>query len=141
MEKKKILFLCTKNSCRSQMAEGLARKILNPEEFEIFSAGTEPFFVDPLAIKVLAEIGVDISGQRSKSIEELGDKDFHTVITLCDRAKESCPLWLGKAKKVMHRSFEDPQELAKGAKTEEEALSYYRKVRDAIKRFIEELEL
>ncbi|MEF3279344.1 MAG: arsenate reductase ArsC [Elusimicrobiota bacterium] len=139
--KKKILFLCTGNSCRSQMAEGLARKILDPNKFEVYSAGTKPSFVDPRAIKVMAEIGIDISNHTSKSVDEFKDIDFYAVITVCDKAKETCPLWVGKASLRLHHSFEDPPLLAKGAKTEEEALLHYRRIRDEIKKFIEALRI
>ncbi len=123
------------------MAEGLARKILNSSEYEVYSAGTKPSFVDPGAIKVMAEIGIDISNHRSKSVNEFKGIDFYAVITVCDRAKESCPRWLGKTQIKLHHNFEDPPTLAKNAKTEEEALSYYRRVRDEIKKFIENLKL
>jgi len=133
---KKILFLCTGNSCRSQMAEGLARHFLDKNEFEFYSAGTKPSFVDPRAIKVMAEIGIDISNHRSKSVDEFKGMDFYAVITVCDKARESCPVWFGKTTKKIHHSFEDPPFLAKDSKSEEEALNYYRKVRDEIKEFI-----
>jgi len=133
---KKILFLCTGNSCRSQMAEGLARYFLDKNEFEFYSAGTKPSFVDPRAIKVMAEIGIDISNHRSKSVDEFKGMDFYAVITVCDKARESCPVWFGKTVKKIHNSFEDPPFLAKDSKTEEEALSHYRRVRDEIRNFI-----
>jgi len=120
------------------MAEGFAKNILDPNEFEIYSAGTLPAAVDPKAIKVMKETGIDISKHRSKHIEELKDMDFYAVITVCDNAKESCPLWLGKTKIKIHHSFQDPSEYAKDAENEEKALSFYRKVRDEIKKFISE---
>lgn len=130
----KVLFLCTGNSCRSQMAEGWGKKLLAGKA-EVFSAGTNPGSVDPRAIKVMAEAGVDISGHRSKHASEFKDTAFDLVVTVCDRARESCPVWFGEAKKL-HKSFEDPPFLAKDAKTEEEALSHYRKVRDEIREFV-----
>jgi len=130
----KILFLCTGNSCRSQMAEGWGRVLLAGRA-EVFSAGTNPGRVDPRAIKVMAEAGVDISGHRSKHASEFKDVSFDLVVTVCDKARESCPVWFGKAKKL-HKSFEDPPFLARDAKTEEEALAHYRRVRDEIKEFV-----
>ncbi|OGS06929.1 MAG: arsenate reductase [Elusimicrobia bacterium RIFOXYA12_FULL_51_18] len=145
----KVLFLCTGNSCRSQMAEGWARK-LHPDLIEAYSAGTNPGIVDPRAIKVMAEAGVDISTHRAKHVSEFKDIAFDLVVTVCDKAmpvphkgnahqaakaRESCPVWFGKARKL-HQSFEDPPFLAKAAKNEEEALAYYRRVRDEIKEFV-----
>jgi len=130
----KVLFLCTGNSCRSQMAEGWGEKLLAGKA-EVFSAGTNPGTVDPRAIKVMAEAGVDISGHRSKHASEFKDIAFDLVVTVCDKARESCPVWFGKAKKL-HRSFEDPPFLAKEARTEEEALAHYRRVRDEIRDFV-----
>jgi len=130
----KILFLCTGNSCRSQMAEGWGEKLLAGKA-EVFSAGTNPGTVDPRAIKVMAEAGVDISGHHSKHASEFKDVAFDLVVTVCDKARESCPVWFGKAEKL-HKSFEDPPFLAKEAKTEEEALAHYRRVRDEIKEFV-----
>jgi arsenate reductase len=134
---KKILFLCTGNSCRSQMAEGWAKQ-LHTDAMEAFSAGTNPGVVDPRAIKVMAEAGVNISGHRSKHASEFKDIPFDLVVTVCDNARESCPVWLGKARKL-HKSFEDPPFLAKDAKNEEETLGHYRRVRDEIKAFVSEL--
>ncbi|HNT97837.1 MAG TPA: arsenate reductase ArsC [Elusimicrobiales bacterium] len=131
---KRILFLCTGNSCRSQMAEGWARKLLAGKA-EVFSAGTKPGTVDPRAIKVMAEAGVDISGHRSKHADEFRDAAFDLVVTVCDNAREACPVWLGKAEKL-HRSFDDPPRLAKDAKNEDEALAHYRRVRDEIMVFV-----
>ena len=119
------------------MAEGWARK-LRPGFLEAYSAGTAPVSVDPRAIKGMAEAGVDISGHRSKNASELKDISFDLVVTVCDTARESCPAWTGKAEKL-HKSFEDPPLLAKAAKTEAEALAPYRRVRDEIKKFVEEL--
>ncbi len=134
---KRILFLCTGNSCRSQMAEGWGRKLMAGRA-EVFSAGTRPGTVDPRAIKVMAEAGVDISGHRSKHADEFKNETFDLVITVCDNARESCPVWFGKAEKL-HRSFEDPPHLAKEAKSEEEALAHYRRVRDEIRDFVKDL--
>lgn len=130
----KILFLCTHNSCRSQMAEGWAKKIIGAKAI-IYSAGTEPTTIDPLAVKVMRESNIDISDQRSKSISELSNMDFDMVITVCDNAKESCPLWLKTTKKI-HKSFTDPSVISKNLKTDEEILNIYRKTRDDIKNFI-----
>jgi arsenate reductase (thioredoxin) len=134
---KKVLFLCTGNSCRSQMAEGWANNLLR-HNFRAFSAGTNSGVVDPRAIKVMAEAGVDISGHRSKHASEFKDIAFDLVVTVCDKARESCPIWFGKSAKI-HQSFEDPPFLAKNAKTEEEALAHYRRVRDEIKEFVNKL--
>ncbi len=135
--KKKILFLCTGNSCRSQMAESWTRK-LKGETFESYSAGTNPGTVDPRAIKVMKEEGVDLSGQKSKSIEDLPEKEFDYVVTVCDNARENCPYFPAKVK-LIHFGFEDPPHLAKSAGSEEEALEIYRKVRDQIKNFVTNL--
>ncbi len=131
---KKILFLCTGNSCRSQMAEGWANQLLAPN-FKAFSAGTKPGSLDPRAVKVMAEAGVDISGHRAKAAEEFKDVVFDLVVTVCDNARETCPVWFGKSKKL-HKSFEDPPFLAKSAASEEEALAHYRRVRDQIKEYV-----
>jgi arsenate reductase len=133
----KILFLCTGNSCRSQMAEGWA-KALKGGLIEAFSAGIETHGLNPLAVKVMAETGVDISGHRSKNVSELMDVPFDYVVTVCGNANETCPMCPGKAK-VVHVGFDDPPRLAKDAKNEEEALAHYRRVRDEIRRFIETL--
>jgi len=136
MNKKiKILFLCTGNSCRSQMAEGWAKK-LKSDVLEACSAGVEKHGLNPLAVKVMSEAGVDISGHKSKLIEELDCQDFDYVISLCSHAHETCPVFPGPAKKI-HRAFDDPPSLARNANNEEEALKYYRKVRDEIKQFVE----
>jgi arsenate reductase len=132
-----ILFLCTGNSCRSQMAEGLARA-LRPGVIEAHSAGTTPKGLDSRAIEVMKEIGIDISGQRSKHVNELAGKEFDYVITLCGGAAESCPLFPGKTR-VIHRGFDDPPELAKDAASDEEARAHYRRVRDELRAFIESM--
>jgi len=138
MSKPNVLFLCTGNSCRSQMAEGWARK-LQAGAVNAYSAGVEPHGMNPLAIKAMAEAGVDIGGQHSKHVNELKDVSFDYVVTVCDQAHEACPLFPGKTK-VIHVGFDDPPRLAKTAKTEEEALGHYRRVRDEIRKFIETLE-
>ena len=135
--KLKILFLCTGNSCRSQMAEGWARH-LKSDVIKPYSAGIETHGLNPNAVKVMAEVGVDISGHHSKHLDELKTIDFDYVITVCDNAHESCPMFPGKTK-VVHVGFDDPPRLAKDAKSEEEALACYRWVRDEIKRFIKSL--
>ncbi len=135
--KLKVLFLCTGNSCRSQMAEGWARH-LKDEAIEAYSAGIETHGLNPNAVKAMSEAGVDISGQRSKRVDELTDIEFDYVVTVCAHAHESCPIFPGRAK-VVHVGFDDPPRLAREAKTEEEALSHYRRVRDQIRQFVESL--
>lgn len=129
-----ILFLCTGNSCRSQMAEGWARH-LHGERVRAYSAGVRPKGLDPRAVAVMAEVGVDISGQASRHVNELLEIPFDWVVTVCDSARESCPLFPGKAR-VVHRGFDDPPHLAEGAATEEEALAVYRRVRDEIRALV-----
>ena len=136
---KKILFLCTGNSCRSQMAEGWGKELLAGRA-EVYSAGSRPGQVDPRAVAVMTEAGVDISGHRSKHSDEFRGQAFDLVVTVCDRARESCPVWLGDAPKL-HHSFEDPPHLALQAANEEEALGHYRRVRDEIKEFIKGLKI
>ncbi|MDP2990310.1 MAG: arsenate reductase ArsC [Kiritimatiellota bacterium] len=136
-ERLKILFFCTGNSCRSQMAEGWARH-LKSDVIEAFSAGIETHGLNPNAVKVMAEAGVDISCQRSKHVAEFKDIAFDYVITVCDHARESCPLFPGKTK-VVHVGFDDPPRLARTAKTEDEALEHYRRVRDEIRDFVKGL--
>jgi arsenate reductase len=135
--KLKVLFLCTGNSCRSQMAEGWARH-LKSDVIQPYSAGIETHGMNPSAIKVMAEAGVDITSQRSKHVDEVKDVGLDYVVTVCAHANESCPVFPGKAK-VIHAGFEDPPRLAKTAKTEEEALNHYRRVRDEIRKFIQTL--
>lgn len=137
MRKERVLFLCTGNSCRSQMAEGWARH-LKRDEIDAFSAGIEPRGLNENAVRVMAEAGVDISHQLSKHVDELEDVPFDYVVTVCDHANETCPLFSGKAKRI-HAGFDDPPRLAEGAKTEEEALGHYRRVRDEIRAFVERL--
>ena len=133
----KILFLCTGNSCRSQMAEGWTRH-LKGDVVEAYSAGIETHGLNPLAVKAMAEAGVDISGQRSKLASELADVEFDCVVTVCGHANEHCPVFPGKTR-VVHIGFDDPPALAAGAETEAEALAHYRRVRDEIKAFVEAL--
>jgi arsenate reductase len=135
--KRKILYLCTGNSCRSQMAEAWTR-YLRGDAFETWSAGTVPKPLDPRAIEVMREAGVDITEQRSKDLEELLDLDLDYVVTVCDGAHESCPVFPGRTR-ILHRGFEDPPKLADEASSEEEALSHYRRIRDEIRRFVEAL--
>jgi arsenate reductase len=127
----KVLFLCTGNSCRSQMAEGWARHI-HGDKFEVHSAGIKPQELHPLAVRVMKEAGVDISGQKSKHVRVLKDVAFDYVVTVCDSARESCPLFPSKTK-VIHRDFEDPA-AAKG--NEDEILAVFRRVRDQIRDFV-----
>ncbi|MDR7435727.1 MAG: arsenate reductase ArsC [Armatimonadota bacterium] len=127
--KKRVLFLCIGNSARSQMAEGLVNHFLS-DRWEAYSAGTEPAgYVHPLAIEAMAELGVDISAQRSKSVDELHEVKFDLVITLCDEASEACPVWL-KEDPVVHIGFPDP---AQAGGSQEERLDAFRKTRDAIR--------
>ena len=134
VQESKILFLCTGNSCRSQMAEAWTRK-LKGDRFEAYSAGVAPKGVDPRAVKAMAEVGIDISGQISKDIESLGNREFDFVVTLCDHANEACPFFPGKTRRV-HRAFDDPPRLAVGAASEEAAMMSYRRVRDEIRDFV-----
>jgi arsenate reductase len=133
-EKSKILFLCTGNSCRSQMAEAWTRH-LKGDQFEAYSAGVEPRRIDPRAIKAMAEVGIDISRQKSKDVDGFGSMEFDYVITLCDNARESCPYFPAKTK-LIHRGFDDPPKLAEKAENEEEAMAGYRRVRDEIRAFV-----
>ena len=126
--KKGILFLCTGNSCRSQMAEGFAKKMLS-KDLKIFSAGTEPKTIHPIAVKVMREVGIDISQQKSKNISEVPIDKIDLVVTLCGDAAENCPILSGKIKKI-HWEIEDP---AKAQGSEEEIVKVFRKVRDNIK--------
>ncbi|MGA2322519.1 MAG: arsenate reductase ArsC [Sedimentisphaerales bacterium] len=135
--KLKILFLCTGNSCRSQMAEGWARQ-LKGDVIEAYSAGIEIHGLNPIAVKVMAEAGVDISGHRSKHFSELKDAGFDYVVTVCDDAYEKCPIFPGETK-VVHFGFDDPPRLAKQAANEQEILKIYRRVRDEIRDFINRL--
>src|SRR4051812_575736 len=137
MSKMKVLFLCTGNSCRSQMAEGWARA-LKGDVLEAYSAGIEKHGMNPHAIKVMAEAGVDISKQHSKTLADLGPVPFDYVVTVCGHANEHCPIFPGKAK-VVHVGFDDPPRLTKHLPDGEEKLSVYRRVRDEIRAFVETL--
>jgi len=119
------------------MAEGWARH-LKAQELEAHSAGTDPKGLDPRAVKAMAEVGIDISSHRSKHVNELLHLPFDAVMTVCDSAAEACPVFPGKTK-VFHRSFDDPPRLAQDAKTEEQAMSHYRRVRDEIRDFVADL--
>lgn len=139
--KRKILFLCTGNSCRSQMAEGWTR-YLKGDVIEAYSAGIETHGLNPNAVKVMAEAGVDISGHRSKLLDDLMDVDFDAVVTVCGHAHETCPMFPARAR-VVHVGFDDPPKMAKelaeqGAPAEDQ-LDCYRKVRDEIRGFVEGL--
>lgn len=136
-KKTRILFLCTGNSCRSQMAEGWARA-LKADVLDVYSAGVETHGLNARAVAVMAEAGVDISGHRSKHVDEVKDIAFDYVVTVCDAARESCPVFPGKVA-MRHQGFEDPPRLAEGAKSEEEALGHYRRVRDEIRAYVESL--
>ncbi len=138
--KKRVLILCTGNSARSQMGEGLFRHLAG-ERFEVFSAGTKPSTVRPEAIAVMGELGIDISGHRSKSVDEFIGQQLDYVITVCDNARESCPIFPGTTQRL-HWPFEDP---AAVAGSEEERTAAFRKVRDQIRTrinvFLDELHL
>ena len=127
----RILFLCTGNSCRSQMAEGWCRAI-GSDAVECASAGLEAHGLNPNAVQVMAEAGVDISGQCSNTVEEMLGGHFDLIVTVCGHAHEHCPVWPGKTK-LVHMPFDDPPALARGAASEEEAIGHYRRVRDEIR--------
>lgn len=136
-KKLKILFLCTGNSCRSQMAEGWTR-LLRGDEIEVWSAGVEVHGLNPFAVKVMAEAGVDIADHQSTHVKDVLDIPFDYVITVCDHARESCPIFPRPVKKI-HTSFDDPPFLAKSVQSEEEVLAIYRRVRDQIRVYVESL--
>ena len=127
MDLKRVLFLCTGNSARSQMAEGLLRHLAG-DKFEVFSAGVRPTQLNPLAIKVMSEIGIDISKQKSKSIKEFFGQQFDYVITVCDNAKQTCPAFPGKYGKI-HWKLEDPAEVQG---SEEDKTKFFREIRNKI---------
>jgi arsenate reductase len=137
MNKTRILFLCTGNSCRSQMAEGFTRA-LKSDELEVESAGIEKHGLNARAVQAMREAGVDISSHHSKTVDELSDPEFDYVVTVCGHAQENCPVFPAKTR-VIHKGFEDPPRLAANAKTEEEAMMQYRRVRDEIRAFVETL--
>jgi arsenate reductase len=131
MEKKRVLILCTGNSARSQMAEGLLRHDAG-ERFDVESAGTKPGIVRPEAIAAMKELGIDISGHRSKHVDEFEGQKFDYVITVCDNAKESCPVFFGAAKRL-HQNFDDPAALNG---SEEERLALFRRVRSELRAYL-----
>lgn len=133
--KPRVCFLCTGNSCRSQMAEGWARR-LRADDFDACSAGTDPHGLNPDAVAVMRESGVDIAGHWSKTLEQLGEPAPDVIVAVCDSAAESCPAPPAGVRVIRH-AFEDPPRLAAGAATEEDRLRPYRRVRDEIRRFIE----
>jgi arsenate reductase len=137
MPKLKVLFLCTGNSCRSQMAEGWARH-LKGDVLEPYSAGIEKHGMNPHAVRVMAEMGVDLASHYSKTLEDIGPVRFDYVVTVCGHAHEHCPVFPGKAK-VVHVGFEDPPKLTKEMPDGEPKLAVYRRVRDEIRSFIETL--
>ena len=137
VQKMKILFLCTGNSCRSQMAEGWTRH-LKGDRIDPFSAGVDPKGIDPLAVRAMAEAGVDIGSQGSKHVDELKHINFDYVVTVCDHASENCPLFPGPTR-VVHVGFDDPPKLAREIEEEEERIGPYRRVRDEIRAFVEAL--
>ncbi len=136
-QKLRILFLCTGNSCRSQMAEGWARH-LKGDKIEAYSAGIETHGLNPNAVEVMAEVGVDISAHQSQNVADLTDLPLDYVVTVCSNANETCPIFPGDAK-IVHVGFDDPPALANRAKTPTEALDCYRQVRDDIRAYIETL--
>lgn len=131
----RVLFLCTGNSCRSQMAEGWA-KALKSDSIEAYSAGTNPHGLNPLAVRAMAEAGVDISGHTSKRVGDIAAA-FDVVVTVCDSAHESCPVFPGA--RTVHVGFDDPPRLARDARNDDEAMPHYRRVRDEIRTFIQSL--
>jgi arsenate reductase (thioredoxin) len=132
----RVLFLCTGNACRSQIAEAWTRH-LKADIVEAYSAGTHPRGLDALAVKAMAEVGLDISGQPSKALADVEHLPFDYVVTVCSDAHESCPVFPGRAT-VVHVGFDDPPRLAAHAASEAEALTHYRRVRDEIRAFIEQ---
>ena len=135
--KLKILFLCTGNSCRSQIGEAFTHKLLG-NEIQVYSAGIIAKGLDPFAVEVLQEIGIDISNHRSKTVEELKDINFDFVITVCDHAAQTCPYFPTSPERIIRRPFDDPPKLTQGLE-HSEALIIYRRVRDEIKDFVTEL--
>jgi arsenate reductase (thioredoxin) len=133
----RVLFLCTGNSCRSQIAEGWARA-LKGNAMTAASAGTRPQGLNALAVRVMAEAGVDISRHTSKHVDDLRGQSFNYVITVCDAAHEACPVFPG-ATRVIHVGFDDPPRLAAAARSDDEALPHYRRIRDEIRAFVETL--
>lgn len=136
----RVLFLCTGNSCRSQMAEGWGRALYG-DRFDFCSAGTDPHGVNPLAVKAMGEVGVDLSGHTSKSIDACDPATLDLVVTVCGHANEHCPVFLKQSERtvVHHHGFDDPPALAVDAVDEEDAMRHYRRVRDEIKAFVRTL--
>jgi arsenate reductase len=139
VDRPRVLFLCTGNACRSQMAEGWVRA-LHDGTINASSAGTSPHGLNALAVRAMAEAGVDISGHTSKTIEACDPSGVDLVVTVCQNAAESCPVWPGDAV-VVHRGFDDPPTMAReaGAVDDESAMPHYRRVRDEIRAFVESL--
>jgi arsenate reductase (thioredoxin) len=135
--KKSLLFLCTGNSCRSQMAEGFARA-LKPDLYDVYSAGTKKHGMNERAIAVMKEVGIDLTSHCSKTTAELPVQELDIVVTVCSDAHENCPYFPGG--KIIHQGFDDPPRLTKEMTNEEEILSVYRRVRDEIKTFIQNIE-
>jgi arsenate reductase len=133
-DKQNILFLCTGNACRSQMAEALCRE-LKGDNFNVYSAGIEQHGLNLRAVTVIAELGLDMSLHYSKTLSDLEDVEFDRVVTVCANAEQRCPSFLGKAI-VTHTGFDDPPKLAENARTEDEALDHFRRVRDEIRAFV-----
>jgi arsenate reductase len=136
-KKLRVLFLCTGNACRSQMAEGWARA-LKSDEIEAYSAGIDPHGLNDDAVRVMREVGVDISAQRSKHVDEFRKLNFDAVVSVCDRAREACPVFPAGVRRL-HVAFDDPPALARGATDEESRLAPYRRVRDEIRSCVEAL--
>ena len=135
---KNVLFLCTGNSCRSQVAEGWGKHLKN-DEYNFYSAGTKKYGLNSLAVKVMAEVGVDIKDHESKTVEELPDVSMDYVVTVCSDAHETCPVFSGG--KVFHVGFDDPPRLTSDMTDEEETLNVYRRLRDEIKQMVIEIEM
>ena len=133
-QKTSVLFLCTGNSCRSQMAEGLCRH-LRSDEIDCASAGIETHGLNPSAVRVMGEIGIDITTHQSQTVADLGEREFDYVVTVCGHAHETCPYFPAQTA-IVHHGFDDPPRLARNAASEEEALNHYRRVRDEIRDFV-----
>jgi len=133
-ERLRLLFLCTGNSCRSQMAEGLCRHYRG-DLIDVSSAGIEKHGLNPYAVRAMAEIGIDISGHHSKTVDDLAGRQFDVVVTVCGHAHETCPVFPGRAR-VVHRGFDDPPKLAANETTDEGRMAHYRRVRDEIREYV-----
>lgn len=136
----RVMFLCTGNSCRSQMAEGWARH-LHGGRIDACSAGTSPHGLNPLAVRAMGEVGVDISAHTSKTVEACSPESLSLVVTVCGHAHENCPVFLSRnpRTRIVHRGFDDPPALAADAVDDNEAMPHYRRVRDEIRALIETL--